>query len=178
MAELWLMRHAKSDWREPVPDFDRPLNGRGERDALAMGEWLARHTAAPESILASPARRARRTARLVAAAWDLPEDCVEYRDALYLADRDTLVRLVGERLRDSVESLLLVGHNPGLDELVTWLSDTPPGRTRNGKLMTTAAVAVFTVPAGRLLVPRTGRLRFLARPKALREAGWPDLPGI
>ena len=175
MAELWLMRHAKSDWHEPRPDFDRPLNARGERDALAMGEWLARQSAPPATILASPARRARQTASLVATAWGFPIERIDYRDALYLATRDTLARLVGERLRDGQQGLLLVGHNPGLDELVAWLAGTPPARTRSGKLMTTAAVAGFTVPTGRLLTRGGGELRFLVRPKALREAGWPDL---
>lgn len=175
MIELWLMRHAKSDWDVPYSDFDRPLAARGERDARAMGEWLARQTAPPESILASPARRARQTAMRVAAAWGVPRERIDCRDALYLAGRDTLVRLIGEGLGDGRRSLFLVGHNPGLDDLVAWLADTPPGRTPGGKLMTTAAIAAFMVPPGRPLAPRAGRLRFLARPKALRAAGWPDL---
>ena len=175
MIELWLMRHAKSDRDAPFSDFDRPLAARGERDARAMGEWLARQTAPPEMILASPARRARETAARVAAAWGVPRERIDDREALYLADRDTLAHLIGEGLGDGQRSLLLVGHNPGLDELVAWLADTPPGRTRSGKLMTTAAVAAFTVPPGCPLAPRAGRLRFLARPKALRAAGWPDL---
>ncbi len=175
MAELLLMRHGKSDWREACADFDRPLNPRGERDARAMGEWLARQERLPPAILASPARRARQTAVAVAMALNRSPDDIDYRDALYLADRETLVRLLGDRLRAGAQRLLLVGHNPGLDELVTWLAAALPSRTASGKLMTTAAIAAFSVPDGRLLRPASGRLRFLVRPKALREAGWPDL---
>ncbi len=167
MPELLIMRHGKSDWHQDRPDFDRPLNRRGERDARAMGEWLAGQSPRPARILASPARRARQTAEAVAAALALPPAALACRDALYLADRATLLRELSPALAESDTPLLLVGHNPGLDELVAWLAPSPPPRTAGGKLMTTAAIAAFSLPAVDPLVAGVGRLRFLVRPKEL-----------
>ena len=175
MPNLLIMRHAKSDWNTGVADVERPLNPRGRRDAKAMADWLARQAPRIECIFSSPARRARQTAEIVAETMELDATRVIVQQALYLASRRTLVQVLNAQLPRCTAGLLLVGHNPGLDELVTWLASAPLPRTAQGKLMTTAAVASFAVADGQSLAPGAGRLRFLARPRELRAAGWPDM---
>lgn len=174
MRDWLLMRHGKSDWhRGAQDDFSRPLNARGRRDAARMGAWLAAPAHRPDRLLASPAIRARQTAEIVAQEAGLERDAIELCDALYLAGRRTLLEVL--QARATTGRILLVGHNPGLDELVRWLSAGPPPRTSSGKLMTTAALAWLEVPAGS---PRSGSgaLRMLLRPGDLDRTGSPQEP--
>lgn len=117
---LTLLRHAKSGWDDPLTrDFDRPLNAKGRRAATAMGRYLRDEGLAFDHVVASPAIRVMETldavgqglGRRLAPAWDR---------RLYLASADDLVGVVRE-LPDHVERVLLVGHNPGLEDLVLML---------------------------------------------------------
>ena len=168
MSTLYLMRHAKSDWHSAAQaDFDRPLNQRGARDALRMGQWLDAQGLRPEVLLVSPAQRARQTVLAVADKLDLRESDVVFDKDLYLADRKTLLKILGT-IPANIESVLLVAHNPGLDSLVEWLASEPPPLSDSGKLMTTAAIAVFELPAGWAKLQRGGtRLQQLQRPREL-----------
>ncbi|HJQ47778.1 MAG TPA: histidine phosphatase family protein [Amycolatopsis sp.] len=117
---LIVLRHAKSAWPDDVPDFDRPLAGRGRRDAPAAGEWLAEHTGRIGLVLCSPAKRARQTWKRVSA--ELPrEPRVRYEPRIYDADVPTLLDVVREVPR-AVRTVVLVGHNPGLSLLVERLT--------------------------------------------------------
>jgi len=165
MNELLVMRHAKSDWNVGGSDFDRPLNGRGERAAQDMAAWILEHDLAPDRILTSPANRARTTAAVVAAACDLGADDVEFDHDLYLTDAFTWLQKLMTRTEDR---LLICGHNPGLDDLVDHLSDGSAALTSSGKLMTTAAVAHFRLPDGWSAIARpTAELLRLVRPADL-----------
>lgn len=167
-ARLLLMRHAKSDWQAAVPsDFERPLNPRGRHDAPRMGQWLRAQGIVPEVVLGSSARRARQTAEAVLAALGLEADRLRLRDELYLAGRATLRQVLAEE-GGAAGTVLLVAHNPGLDDLVSWLAASPPPLSASGKLMTTAAIAWFELPDGfaRLQAGR-GRLRALWRPSEI-----------
>ena len=89
MKRLTLLRHAKSSWKDPLlDDFDRPLNQRGERDAPVMGRRLQARGARPSMILTSPAKRALRTARLIAQAINYPAEFLQREAELYLAVAD------------------------------------------------------------------------------------------
>lgn len=135
------MRHAKSDWHSSAPtDYARPLNKRGRGDALRMGQWLRQHHIFPDTILSSSATRARQTTMAVIQELGLDESVVQYIDELYLANRDTL-RSFLERGLASNQSILLVAHNPGMDDLVEWLASAPPALSASGKLVTTGAIA-------------------------------------
>lgn len=124
MKRLVLLRHAKSSWSDPsLADFDRPLNKRGKRDAPAMGLRLANLGIDPDQIISSPAKRARRTATAVAAALDFPREEIEFADAIYGADCDTLLDIV--RGLGNADEVLLVGHNPGFTDLGNMLTDSP-----------------------------------------------------
>lgn len=168
MPTLYLMRHAKSDWHSAAQaDFDRPLNQRGTKDAVRMGQWLDAQGLRPEALLASPAQRARQTVLAVADTLGINESDVVFNKDLYLADRKTLLKILGT-IPANIESVLLVAHNPGLDSLVEWLASEPPPLSGSGKLMTTAAIAVFELPAGWAKLQRGGtRLQQLQRPREL-----------
>ncbi|MCA1667153.1 MAG: histidine phosphatase family protein, partial [Thermomicrobia bacterium] len=117
---LLVLRHAKSDRGDrSLRDHDRPLAPRGESDAPQMGVALAALDLIPDCLLTSTAVRARETARLVAAALEYGGEIVE-EPALYAASVDTLL----DALRDCDEAVtvLLVGHNPGVEELIGLLT--------------------------------------------------------
>jgi phosphohistidine phosphatase len=169
MLTIYLMRHAKSDWQSNAStDFERPLNPRGCKDAVRMGQWFKAQDLQPQILLASSARRSQQTVLAVAKILGVKEDRVAFNDNLYLADRSRLINALSE-VPANTEAVLLVAHNPGLDELVKWLSSEPPVLTESGKLMTTAAIAVFELADGLAGLER-GRasLRQLIRPGELR----------
>lgn len=114
---LVVLRHAKSAWPDGVPDHERPLAPRGLRDAPAAGRALAEAGCLPDLALCSTAVRARRTWELAAAQWAGPTPPVRFDPRLYGADVPELLGVVHETPAE-VGTLLLVGHNPGLEELV------------------------------------------------------------
>jgi phosphohistidine phosphatase len=117
MKTLFLLRHAKSDWSDmTLRDFDRSLNRRGERAARAMGEWARRQSMRFDAVVASPAVRVVETLQHFAQAHgDCPEPVWDRR--LYLASSGTLQDAIHEAPA-SAQTLLMVGHNPGLEDLV------------------------------------------------------------
>jgi phosphohistidine phosphatase len=114
--ELVILRHAKSAWPDGVPDRRRPLTDRGRADAAAAGRWLREHVGRPGVVVCSPAERVRQTWELVAAGLDDPPPAT-VDDDLYGAPPDVLLAAV-HALPDEVGTALLVGHNPGVQELV------------------------------------------------------------
>jgi len=168
MPTLFIMRHAKSDWHSAAQaDFDRPLNQRGTRDAVRMGQWLDAQNLRPEMLLASPAQRARQTVMALADTLGVKDDEVIFNKDLYLADRATLLNIL-RTIPATTDSVLLVAHNPGLDDLVAWLAPEPPPLSGSGKLMTTAAIAVFELPGSWVNLQRGGAtLQHLLRPREL-----------
>lgn len=168
MPTLYLMRHAKSDWHSAAQaDFERPLNSRGRKDALRMGQWLVAQGLRTELLLASPAQRARQTVLAVADTSGIKESDVVFDKDLYLADRATLLNIL-RTVPAATESFLLVAHNPGLDELVAWLASEPPPLSDSGKLMTTAAIAMFELSESWANLKRGGAtLLQLLRPREL-----------
>lgn len=116
LRRLVVLRHAKSAWPEDVPDHQRPLAPRGRRDAPAAGLALAEADSLPDLALCSTAVRARQTWELASAEWGTPPP-VRYEPGLYAADAAELLDAV-RQVPHEVETLLLIGHNPGLEELV------------------------------------------------------------
>lgn len=167
---LLILRHAKSD-RDGAPgdDFSRPLARRGRRDAPRMGRWLEARGPAPDFVLSSPALRARETAEAVATVLGVPAARIQYDDRLYLATCETLLAvLAGCPAR--TRTLLLVGHNPGLEELLDYLCAEPPPRNAAGKLLTAGALARLTLRQDwKKLEARSAELLELARPRELDE---------
>ncbi|MFC7260844.1 SixA phosphatase family protein [Streptomyces lutosisoli] len=120
LRRLVILRHAKSAWPTGVPDHERPLAPRGRRDAPAAGRALAEADCLPDLALCSTAVRARQTWELAAEQWGTPPP-VRFDERLYGADVPELLEAVRE-VPDQVLTLLLIGHNPGVEELVLELA--------------------------------------------------------
>ncbi len=133
MKTLLLLRHAKSDWGDSsLRDFDRPLADRGERDAPRIGKALRKSGVTPDVIIASPAARAKATVQAAMKAAKI-ELNVTFDEAIYGASSSELMKLI-RRLPDAANCALLVGHNPGFEDLVGRL-------TGSQERMPTAALA-------------------------------------
>ncbi|MGH3777277.1 MAG: SixA phosphatase family protein [Pseudonocardiaceae bacterium] len=134
---LILLRHAKSAWPAGIPDAQRPLAGRGRRDAPAVGRWLRGQIAGIDLVLCSPAVRAVQTWDLAAAELDaIPR--VRHDERLYGASAEELLRITQE-LPHTASTVALVGHNPDLEDLLELLTGTV-------EILKTSAIAVMTTP--------------------------------
>jgi phosphohistidine phosphatase len=139
---VFLLRHAKSSWLDPtLPDIDRPLAPRGERAAKKIAGYVRRERIRPARVLCSPSLRTRRT--LEAIEPSLGKSCtVEIVSALYAAsDEELLLQL--RALPDSVGSVMLIGHNPGLQELALALASGGAELTRLEENLPTGALATL-----------------------------------
>lgn len=117
---LILLRHAKSDWSGALPDVDRPLAERGHAQAPLAGRWLASHAGVIDLAVVSPAVRARETWELVSAEL-APAPPARFDERVYAASADQLLAIVREAPAD-VRTLILVGHNPGMEQLASLLA--------------------------------------------------------
>ncbi len=169
--ELLLMRHAKSDWDSSArDDFDRPLAKRGKRDAPRVGAWLYREGLVPDMILSSPAARARATVLKVCKRLDINKQEIQWEPRIYEAETSTLLELLGQCPPQS-RTVLLVGHNPGLESLLRYLTDNDFDPPTDGKLLPTAAIARLEMPADWLpLQSGCASLISLTRPKHLPDS--------
>lgn len=167
MKVLTLLRHAKSGWDDPlVRDFDRPLNPRGRRAARTIGAEMRRLGLRFDAVLASPARRVVETLDEVAQAYGRLDR--RYDARLYLASPEVLIE-VAQETDDTAGRLLLVGHNPGLEDLVLRLAPDGPLRTEVEIKYPTATLAELTFEAAswRQLGPDGGALTRFIRPRDL-----------
>ncbi len=178
MKTLGLFRHAKSDWHDRrARDFDRPLNPRGRRGAELMGLHIAGYDVAWERIVASPAVRAAETIELAAkaAGRSFP---INWDRRIYLASSATLLDLLRET-DDALSSILLVGHNPGLEDVIFDLvpdDGSSPLRDSVEEKFPTAAFAVIECDAEHWsqLGQGAARLVHLIRPRDLDPALGPE----
>lgn len=165
MLRLLLLRHAKSDWPEGVPDLERPLAARGRRGAKAMGAYMAEEALLPSRAVVSPARRTIETWEISTRGWPAHVQ-PSYEHAIYEAPAENLLRLIREQ--EALSPLLLVGHNPGMEELAALLLR----REQRTKVLTkfpTGALAVIDVPVETWaeLRPGSGTLERFVTPRAL-----------
>jgi phosphohistidine phosphatase len=175
---LLLLRHAKSEWPAggAVADHERALNARGRRAAPRLGAYLAEHRYRPDVVLCSTARRARETLDLILPLLS-PAPSVRYREQLYLAEWPILLDAIRKTTK-GCRTLLVVGHNPGLEQLAVALARAPQGpdeRLHTDRLtekFPTGALAVFDFDLGdwRAIKPGEGRLAGYRRPKDLAAA--------
>ncbi len=122
MKNLYLIRHAKSDWSdESKSDFERGLNKRGKKAILAMANALKEKKVMPDLILSSPAKRARLTAKGLAKEIGYTGK-IKYIDALYMADPLDVVSIIKE-IKDKYDDVYIVGHNPEITELADMMLD-------------------------------------------------------
>ena len=175
MLTLSLLRHAKSSWEEPLDDYDRPLAKRGQKAAPGIGSALAAMGLRPDLVICSGAVRTRETLHLVLERLGAPAPEVAYDDTLYMAAPETLLtrlHMIAPGLeRGTPRHVMLVGHNPGLEELALLLvgSGAADDRARMAAKFPTAAVAViaFNGESWASVEPGAGRLEHFLTPKRL-----------
>jgi phosphohistidine phosphatase len=173
MLRLMLLRHAKSSCSSPgMQDAARPLNGRGEAAARLMGGYMARHSLVPDRVLCSPARRTRESWAGIAAKWPADMDVV-FDQRLYEATPQTVLSIVRDQ-DDAARTLLVIGHNPGLQEAAELLiaAGDVELRERLREKFPTAALAVidFTIDKWSSIHERSGRLDRYITPRSIAAA--------
>jgi len=172
MHRLLLLRHAKAERLQPGGrDHDRVLTERGRADALALGAYLVRHAFLPDRVVASPSARTRETWDQVAAAFeDAPQATFEPR--IYEATPQAILAVIKET-GPEVGTLLLIGHNPGLQELAVSLiaaGDVDTRQRLKEDFPTTALAAVnFAVEDWSRLHRQAGRLEHFVTPASLKS---------
>ncbi|MBX7171567.1 MAG: histidine phosphatase family protein [Pyrinomonadaceae bacterium] len=161
MKTLLIMRHAKSSWDNPDwSDFERPLNKRGLKTAPFMGSIIYTNNIRPDLIISSPAKRAKQTAVLVKETAQV-EKAIQFEDKIYEASATTLLYLATE-FSDKYETILIIGHNPGIEEFIRLL-------TGDYCSMPTASLAkiLVNVDSWREIALNKGFLETVFRPKDL-----------
>lgn len=170
MRTLLLLRHAKSSWDQPaLADVDRPLAARGQRAVPLVATYLKEHGWTPDLVLCSHAERVRQTWQLMTPILGEAIACKTLK-TLYLGAPSRLLEAV-RRADDGRQTLMMIGHNPGLGRLAVDLSGSGPGKVlaRMGDKFPTAGLAVigFEVEHWADVAPGVGRLEAFVRPKDL-----------
>jgi phosphohistidine phosphatase len=171
MKTIYLARHAKSSWNSlAATDFDRPISNRGEEDARRIGEEMHRLGWVPDKIIASPAVRARQTCKILCKTLAYPVEEVEWNSEIYAAYMVTLLHLLAS-LDDEINSVMLIGHNPAMEDLLVHLcgyAAINEVKQKDGKIFTTANIAKLTTSVEwKNLVMDEARLERLLRPKEI-----------
>jgi phosphohistidine phosphatase len=172
MHRLMLLRHAKSDRSAPGGrDHERPLNPRGRSDATRLGIYLVQHKLVPDQVIVSTAKRTQETWNLAELAFNAPPPA-RYEARLYEAGSDALMKVIQETA-GSIGTLLLVGHNPGMQALASLLiaaGDLDARQSLNEHFPTAAlAVIDFRIADWAELHPRAGRLDRFVVPRNLSK---------
>jgi len=161
MKRLYLVRHAKSSWKDPsLEDRERPLNKRGRRDAPEMAKRLKRRGDIPDLLVSSPAKRALKTARAMAKKFGYPKEGIVVDQALYGSGMAGVLDAV-RRVDDGFGRVMVVGHNPDLTELASTLTDYEVDH-----IPTCGVFCVdFDLPCWRAVSEGTGRFVFFDFPR-------------
>jgi phosphohistidine phosphatase len=172
VRRLVLLRHAKSAWPSGVPDHDRPLAGKGRRNAKATGGWFAAEGRRPDLVLCSDALRARHTWEIAAAVLD-PAPACRLEPTLYGAAPDELIELARAAPAD-VATLVLVGHEPTMSQTADLLagrgSDAVALRRLHDKFPTSGVAVLRFTGSWPDLGPGQAVLEAFAVPRASRQA--------
>jgi len=176
--ELLLLRHGKSDWNTTEDDFHRPLTNRGKRSAQRIGVWLATNGMIPEYIVSSPAERALVTAEKSCKAMGTGSGRIVQAKRIYCAGAHDLLEVI-RQMPAEAGRVMLVGHNPGLEELLEYLSDRDLEPADDGKLMPTATLAILgTDQDWSEQKQGSARLLKIIRPRTLpKKFPWPLMEG-
>jgi phosphohistidine phosphatase len=167
MKRLFLLRHAKSSWKDSsLPDHDRPLAGRGKRASKAMAAYMREHRIEPALVLCSSATRARQTLDRVARGLGVSPD-VRIESELYEASAAGLLSRL-QRVDDAVPSVMLIGHNPSIERLALDLANGGPELAELGDKYPTGALATVDFDGTwSTLEPDAARLVDFVKPRDL-----------
>jgi|WetSurMetagenome_2_1015567.scaffolds.fasta_scaffold106533_2 phosphohistidine phosphatase len=161
MKTLYLVRHAKSSWKDSdTDDRERPLNKRGEHDAPVIGKHLKKINVKPSIIISSPAKRALSTAKIFTSEIDYEKKKIIIDENIYLATPEELSALI-DKLSNDLNSVMIVGHNPGITEFLNYLCK------ENIDNMPTCSVACieFQTDNWSNICDQKGKLKFFEYPK-------------
>ena len=162
---LILLRHGKSDWSTGDDDFDRPLKKRGRNASIQAGKWLSVHERIPDFVITSPAKRAMQTAELACEVMGIKKKNIYKQKHIYLASPEDLLYVL-EDCPTEARRVMLVGHNPGLEELLYYLLNGRLTIPEDGKIMPTATLALLGMPDNwAKLDSGSANLEFLVRPR-------------
>ncbi|MBO6522625.1 MAG: histidine phosphatase family protein [Balneolaceae bacterium] len=167
MKFILLLRHAKSSWSDPsLDDFDRPLAGRGLKDAPRMGKYLKKAGYRPDYIVSSPAQRALQTTKLCAEAMKRDESIIRWEESLYFESAGKYVEAI-RKTPEQAETMMLVGHNPLMESAATILSG---GRESTAFRIPTAGLVCLESYAVRWqdIKPGTCQVKWMMIPKVLK----------
>lgn len=164
MSRLILIRHAKSDWSEPLPDHDRSLNRRGRHAAVAIGDWLAQHGFLPDLALCSTALRAVETWQRLSARLPGPVE-TRFLGALYHAAPGTMLTTLRREGRGGC--VAMIGHNPGIGALAAALVANPPDHPRFADYPTAATTVIDFDADWPDITPGSGRCTAFVVPRDL-----------
>ena len=163
MKKLYLIRHAKSSWDFPdLTDIERPLNNRGKRDAPMMGKRLAELGVSPDLIVTSPAKRARKTAKMIAKETGYPAERIIINKKFYGAGVTTLLKAI-RTIENKFDTVFLFGHNPELTALVNKLTHQ---QIYNVPTCGVCSI-VFDTESWNFITEGSGKLLFYDYPKNL-----------
>ncbi|MFV0385874.1 SixA phosphatase family protein [Paracoccus sp. (in: a-proteobacteria)] len=159
---LILTRHAKSAWDDPgLADHDRPLNNRGRRSALALGDWMVSRGYEPEEVLCSTARRTRETWDMIAGAPLEVRPLIRFEPGLYHASAEKMLTILRTASHPCV---VMLGHNPGIAELAALLPARPPLEPDFRRFPTCATLVVdFQIDTWAEVEPRQGSVMDFVR---------------
>lgn len=160
MKQLFIIRHAKSGWIAGEKDYERTLSNSGNRNAAKMVKRLVDRNLKPELIVSSPAVRALSTARHFATGWDISSTAIKTDERIYEAGVKDLLSVIDE-FENSVNTIAIFGHNPGLTDLVNYLTDEFID-------MPTCSIVVLEFPFDEwnLVSGQTGDLKVFDYPKS------------
>ncbi len=163
MKNLLIMRHAKSDWGNNLPDIERPLNNRGKKAAPLMADYLKKVKKKPDIILSSPANRALSTALIMKETLGLDKD-IKIVKAFYFGYMDELIDVI-KNIDNNYDTVLIVGHNPVWEDLVSDLSGNIDF------IMPTAAIAsiIFETDDWQKILEVKSKLEWSVTPKGLKS---------
>ena len=179
MKQLILLRHAKSGWDDPVArDYDRPLSERGRTAATSIGRWAGQNGVVVDSIIASPAVRCTETLDLFQPAAGMPTIEPHWDRRVYLASSATLIDVVRD-LGDDAATVLMCGHNPGMEDLILDLvpdDGASPLRDLAEEQFPTAGLATIALDVAhwRDVDNRCGRLVQFTRPRDVDDNLGPE----
>jgi len=184
VRELMVFRHGQAQDYSPTdvpeygygPDFVRELHDKGKRNAQRVGVWMARNDLRPDYVVSSPATRAKRTAQKSCKTAGLNSDIVAYDERIYEATVEDLLEVIRSAPK-AAKRILLVGHNPGLEDLVRKISKGSVPRTKRGAILPPATLAYLTVEGDwKDVGNNSGECVEVVRPKKLpRTFPFPDL---
>lgn len=167
IRELLILRHGKSDWDAHIDDLHRPLTDGGKRSAQRIGTWLMRQRLVPDYVISSPAVRALETARKACKAMGRSARDIIEEPGIYLASRRAMVAEL-EQCPEKTRRVMLVGHNPGLEDLLKYLAGSTVSVPSDDHLLHTATLARLGMPESwRVLRAGCANLIELVQPDSL-----------